>query len=128
VAFRRGNYLLLGTLGHEIRLSLLLPPAFARKHRLSVRCLRWRGFEHYCMGLQYVSYSPSSPLFCEIKLIYETRLLACIQCMPFDEILHPGTHPYAYCMNKLIVLLGPCLLVRAPYSLLTHQPTNLETP
>ncbi|KAI4690698.1 uncharacterized protein J4E88_002170 [Alternaria novae-zelandiae] len=37
-------------------------------------------------------------------------LLACIQCMPFDEILHPGTHPDAYCMNKLIVLLVPCLL------------------
>ncbi|CAN9284105.1 unnamed protein product [Alternaria alternata] len=37
-------------------------------------------------------------------------LLACIQCLPFDEILHPGTHADAYCMHKLIVLIGPCLL------------------
>ncbi|KAJ6208049.1 hypothetical protein PSV09DRAFT_1154818 [Bipolaris maydis] len=37
-------------------------------------------------------------------------LVACFQCMPFDEIFHPGTHSDAQCINKMILLLGPCIL------------------
>jgi hypothetical protein len=60
-------------------------------------------------------------------LTSETRLLACIQCMPFDEILHPGTHPDAYCMNKLVVLLLPCLLVSSLHSILSvNHATNIN--
>jgi len=37
-------------------------------------------------------------------------LLACFQCVPFDEILHPGTHPDAVCISKLVLLIGPSIL------------------
>ncbi|EUC28383.1 hypothetical protein COCCADRAFT_41087 [Bipolaris zeicola 26-R-13] len=37
-------------------------------------------------------------------------LVACFQCMPFDEIFHPGMHSDAQCINKMILLLGPCIL------------------
>jgi hypothetical protein len=31
--------------------------------------------------------------------------------VPFDEILHPGTHPDAVCISKLVLLIGPSILV-----------------
>ncbi|CAN9248514.1 unnamed protein product [Alternaria alternata] len=37
-------------------------------------------------------------------------MLACFQCIPFDEILHPGTHPDAICISKLVLLIGPSVL------------------
>ncbi|KAF2470654.1 uncharacterized protein BDR25DRAFT_261751 [Lindgomyces ingoldianus] len=37
-------------------------------------------------------------------------LMACFQCLPFDEILHPGTHPDAVCINKLVLLIVPSIL------------------
>ncbi|KAG9191255.1 hypothetical protein G6011_09343 [Alternaria panax] len=37
-------------------------------------------------------------------------MLACFQCIPFDEILHPGTHPDAICISKLVLLKGPSVL------------------
>ncbi|EUC28384.1 hypothetical protein COCCADRAFT_109303 [Bipolaris zeicola 26-R-13] len=37
-------------------------------------------------------------------------LMACFQCVPFDEILHPGTHPNAVCINRLAMLIVPSVL------------------
>ncbi|KAF2185245.1 hypothetical protein K469DRAFT_665481 [Zopfia rhizophila CBS 207.26] len=37
-------------------------------------------------------------------------LIAFFQCIPFDEILHPGTHPDAVCINKLVLLVVPSIL------------------
>ncbi|KAH7389741.1 hypothetical protein DE146DRAFT_176020 [Phaeosphaeria sp. MPI-PUGE-AT-0046c] len=37
-------------------------------------------------------------------------LLACFQCIPFDEILHPGTHPGAVCISRLVLLIVPSVL------------------
>jgi hypothetical protein len=37
-------------------------------------------------------------------------MLACFQCIPFDEILHPGTHPDAICISTLVLLIGPSVL------------------
>jgi hypothetical protein len=37
--------------------------------------------------------------------------MACLQCMPFDEIFHPGTHPGAVCINRLALLIVPSILV-----------------
>ncbi|KAF2112706.1 hypothetical protein BDV96DRAFT_580269 [Lophiotrema nucula] len=36
--------------------------------------------------------------------------MAFFQCVPFDEIFHPGTHPDAKCINKLLLLLFPSIL------------------
>lgn len=38
-------------------------------------------------------------------------LIACLQCVPFDEILHPGTHPEAKCIPKIVLLVVPSILV-----------------
>lgn len=32
--------------------------------------------------------------------------------MPFDEILHPGAHPEAKCIPKIVLLVVPSVLVR----------------
>ncbi|KAF3006506.1 hypothetical protein E8E13_004876 [Curvularia kusanoi] len=37
-------------------------------------------------------------------------VIACLQCVPFDEILHPGTHPDAKCIPKLALLVVPSVL------------------
>ncbi|KAF1830898.1 hypothetical protein BDW02DRAFT_79083 [Decorospora gaudefroyi] len=37
-------------------------------------------------------------------------LMACFQCVPFDEILHPGTHPDAKCISRLALLIVPSIL------------------
>ncbi|KAL5404112.1 hypothetical protein PMIN04_012655 [Paraphaeosphaeria minitans] len=43
--------------------------------------------------------------------IFLTNLLSAIfQCVPFDEILHPGTHPNAVCINRLALLVAPSVL------------------
>ncbi|KAF5850522.1 hypothetical protein GGP41_002751 [Bipolaris sorokiniana] len=39
-------------------------------------------------------------------------LMACFQCVPFDEILHPGTHPNAVCINRLAMLIVPSVLIQ----------------
>lgn len=42
------------------------------------------------------------------------RLIACLQCMPFDESLRPGTHPQAKCILKFVLLMAPSVLVCCP--------------
>ncbi|KNG46212.1 integral membrane protein [Stemphylium lycopersici] len=42
------------------------------------------------------------------KIMRYAVVLTFLQCIPFDEILHPGTHPDAKCINKLILLIAPC--------------------
>ncbi|KAF2450628.1 hypothetical protein P171DRAFT_468887 [Karstenula rhodostoma CBS 690.94] len=37
-------------------------------------------------------------------------LTAFFQCVPFDEIFHPGTHPGAVCINRLALLVVPSVL------------------
>ncbi|KAJ4399271.1 hypothetical protein N0V91_009554 [Didymella pomorum] len=37
-------------------------------------------------------------------------LIACLQCIPFDEVLHPGTHADAKCLPKLVLLIVPSIL------------------
>ncbi|KAH7111800.1 hypothetical protein B0J11DRAFT_190415 [Dendryphion nanum] len=39
-----------------------------------------------------------------------TIFITCFQCVPFDEILHPGTHPNAVCLAKLVLLIVPSIL------------------
>ncbi|KAH7065817.1 hypothetical protein BKA63DRAFT_585820 [Paraphoma chrysanthemicola] len=45
-----------------------------------------------------------------VAILMVNVLLACLQCIPFDEILHPGTHPGAKCINKLALLIVPSIL------------------
>ncbi|KAL1592403.1 hypothetical protein SLS59_009756 [Nothophoma quercina] len=47
-----------------------------------------------------------------ITIFIANILIACLQCMPFDEILHPGTHPDARCIPKIVVLIVPSILVQ----------------
>ncbi|KAF2202070.1 hypothetical protein GQ43DRAFT_10513 [Delitschia confertaspora ATCC 74209] len=37
-------------------------------------------------------------------------LMAFFQCVPMDEIFHPGTHPNAFCIEKLVLLIVPSIL------------------
>ncbi|KAF1352738.1 hypothetical protein EJ07DRAFT_23355, partial [Lizonia empirigonia] len=45
-----------------------------------------------------------------IAIFVVNILLACLQCMPFDEILHPGTHPEAKCIPPIVLLVVPSIL------------------
>lgn len=46
-----------------------------------------------------------------------SSLVAFLQCIPFDEIFHPGTHPNAKCLPKIVLLVVPSILVRLSCSL-----------
>ncbi|KAF2130545.1 hypothetical protein P153DRAFT_220463 [Dothidotthia symphoricarpi CBS 119687] len=45
-----------------------------------------------------------------MAIFIANTLIAVLQCTPFDEIFHPGTHPDAKCLHKIILLIVPSVL------------------
>ncbi|KAF9700116.1 hypothetical protein EKO04_001590 [Ascochyta lentis] len=45
-----------------------------------------------------------------VAIFIANILIAFLQCMPFDEIFHPGTHPEPKCIPKIVLLVVPSIL------------------
>jgi hypothetical protein len=107
----RGSLLLLCALGHQVCLPVLLPSTITGQN-IPNMCICW-----VCNKLRHLSHkyvSTSHELV--VTPADLTSMIAAFQCIPFDEILHPGTHPNAKCLPTIVLLVVPSILVSDVYS------------